>query len=164
MSQWIERVYTDHRQGLYGLALAILGLREDAEDAVHDAFARLCCRETNGLADPVAYAYAAVRNAALDRVRSCRAATVMVDRLFRSAPCPGGSPVETLVRQEQDRQVQAAVGALRADQREVVVMKIYGQLTFAQIAGVLDEPLSTVATRYQRALGEIRRLMEVKSP
>ena len=47
MGQWIERVYAEHRQGLYSLALVIVGVREDAEDAVHEAFARLCrCRRT----------------------------------------------------------------------------------------------------------------------
>ena len=54
--------------------------------------------------------------------------------------------------------------ALPAEKREVVVMKIYSGLTFAQIAAVLDEPLSTVATRYQRALDEIRLLLETRVP
>ena len=60
--------------------------------------------------------------------------------------------------------MQAAVEALPAEKREVVVMKLYGQLTFAQMAAVLEEPLSTVATRYQRALEELRELLEAKSP
>ena len=49
MGQWIERVYAEHRQGLFSLALAIVGVREDAEDAVHEAFARLCRVSTNGI-------------------------------------------------------------------------------------------------------------------
>ena len=44
-----------------------------------------------------------------------------------------------------------------------MVMRLYGQLTFAQMAAVLEEPLSTVATRYQRALDELRVLLEAKS-
>ena len=76
---------------------------------------------------------------------------------------PDGDPLTTILDQERDRQVQAAVEALPAEKREVVVMKLYGQLTFAQMAAVLEEPLSTVATRYQRALDELRVLLEAKS-
>jgi RNA polymerase sigma factor (sigma-70 family) len=164
VGQWIEQVYDGHRQGLYSLALAIVGTREDAEDAVHDAFARLCRARTNGMGDPVSYAYAAVRNAALDRVRSRRVIPEAACPLFRSMACSAGEPVRTLLDQERNRQVQAAVEALPAEKREVVVMKVYGELTFAQIAAVLNEPLSTVATRYQKALDEIRVLLEMKLP
>ena len=76
---------------------------------------------------------------------------------------PGGDPIITLLDQERNQQVQAAVDALPAEKREVVVMRLYGQLTFAQMAAVLEEPLSTVATRYQRALDELRVLLEAKS-
>ena len=76
---------------------------------------------------------------------------------------PTGEPIRTLLDEERDRQVQAAVEALPAEKREVVVMKLYGQLTFSQIAAVLEEPLSTVATRYQRALDKLRELLETKS-
>ena len=136
---------------------------EDAEDAVHEAFARLCRLQTNGMADPTAYVYAAVRNAALDRMRSSRVTSRVVGSLFRSMTNPTSNPLTTILDQERDRQVQAAVEALPAEKREVVVMKLYGQLTFAQMAAVLKEPLSTVATRYQRALDELRVLLEAKS-
>ena len=101
MGQWIEQVYDGHRQGLYSLALAIVGSREDAEDAVHDAVARLCRAQTNGMADPVAYAYAAVRNAALDRVRSRRVIPQAACPLFRSMACSAAEPVRTLLDQER---------------------------------------------------------------
>jgi RNA polymerase sigma factor (sigma-70 family) len=164
VGQWIEQVYDVHRQGLFSLALSIAGTPEDAEDAVHDAFARLCRSRTNGMADPVAYVFAAVRNAALDRLRNRRAIPETACPLFRSMACSAGEPMRTMLDQERDRQVQAAVESLAAEKREVVVMKIYGELTFAQIAAVLVEPLSTVATRYQKAMDEIRLLLERKLP
>ena len=64
MADWLETVYEEHRQGLFTLALAITGSREDAEDAVHDTFARLCRLQANCPADPAPYVFAAVRNAA----------------------------------------------------------------------------------------------------
>ena len=73
-------------------------------------------------------------------------------------------PGHGLAEREGDRQVQQAIESLAQDKRQLVVMKVYGRLTFAQIVAVLGEPLSTISSRYQRALDEIRSLMlEVQS-
>jgi RNA polymerase sigma-70 factor (ECF subfamily) len=55
--------------------------------------------------------------------------------------------------------VSTAVGALNADQREVVQLKIYGGLTFREIAEVTGVPLPTAATRYRTALELLRALL-----
>ena len=64
MKETLERIYWDHRQGLYTLALAITRRPERAEDAVQDAFARLWTASRRPTGDPVPYVFAAVRNAA----------------------------------------------------------------------------------------------------
>ena len=61
---------------------------------------------------------------------------------------------------ERDHLLQKAVGDLPDGQREVIVMKLYGGLTFEQIAAALDEPLSTVSSRYQRTLEQLRKNVE----
>src|SRR3954452_9099285 len=71
----LEDIYARHRQGLFTLALSITRCAARAEDAVHDAFVRLCRRrsvaaplEGTGAAsqpDAVAYVFASVRNAAV---------------------------------------------------------------------------------------------------
>ena len=45
-------------------------------------------------------------------------------------------------------------------QRETIVMKLYGNLTFDQIAQASDEPLSTVSSRYRRGLAALKESME----
>jgi RNA polymerase sigma-70 factor (ECF subfamily) len=50
----------------------------------------------------------------------------------------------------------AALARLDDDAREVVEMKIYGGLTFREIAGVTRLPQGTVATQYRRALESLR--------
>src|SRR5437868_4364722 len=65
-----ERIYAEHRRGLFALALTIARCSARAEDAVHEAFVRLWSgRDRLAVDDPVAYAYAAVRRAAIDQVR-----------------------------------------------------------------------------------------------
>jgi RNA polymerase sigma-70 factor (ECF subfamily) len=51
--------------------------------------------------------------------------------------------------------IEAALNQLPGDQREVVVMKIWGALTFAQIGEALGIPLNTAASRYRYALSRL---------
>ena len=55
--------------------------------------------------------------------------------------------------------VQFALASITDDQREVVTMKIYGELTFSEIAQATGLPLGTVASRYRAALGRMRELL-----
>lgn len=59
---------------------------------------------------------------------------------------------------ERARQLQEALQRLPAAQREVITLKIWGGLTFAEIAAVLEIPANTAASRYRYALEELRRL------
>ena len=58
------------------------------------------------------------------------------------------------------RAVASAVAALPAEQREVIVLKEYQDLTFVEIAEILGVPLSTVKTRLYRGLGQLRHRLE----
>lgn len=69
MDRELEDIYRSNRQGLYTLALSVTRNPQSAEDAVHEAFTRLLKVEKPKNVDWRAYAYQAVRNAAIDQVR-----------------------------------------------------------------------------------------------
>ena len=102
--------------------------------------------------DPGAYLFAATRSAAMDlvrrneRLKQREAAAVPSTALFVS-------PIESVERREA---IEAALARLQRDQCEVLVMKIWGGLTFAQIAAVLSIPPNTAASRYRYALEFMR--------
>ncbi len=158
--QELGRLYAEHRQGLFSLALAITRDAHGAEDAVHDAFARMVDADRVEADDPVGYAFRAVRNAAIDRRRRAAA----FDRAASGA-ASGGSvfdsePAADAVMRETASYVRAAIDHLPDAQRQTLVMRLYGGLTFEQIARTLDEPLGTVTTRYRRTLERIRGELE----
>ena len=64
--------------------------------------------------------------------------------------------------QERERNfiIRKEIESLDEPQREVVMMKLYGGLTFEQIAQVREEPLSTVSSRYARTLKNLKSKME----
>ena len=73
-----------------------------------------------------------------------------------NAPSPG----DALERNEQAMQVRAAVAKLSEADRQVLEMRYTAELTFAQIAEVLEEPLGTVLARGHRALKKLREIMK----
>lgn len=126
-----------------------------AEDAIHTAFTRLCQLEQTQIDDLTSYVFASVRNAALDGLRSQQRSNALQQSVFEQTirkPAVSVSPVANLLTNERDERLRKAVDALAADEREVVVMKIYSGLTFETIGRVLNQPAKTAATRYRRAL------------
>jgi RNA polymerase sigma-70 factor (ECF subfamily) len=97
----------------------------------------------------VAYLYSCVRSAAIDMDRSQRRQAAR-DRAAELPPASAFDP--SLERSERQARIESALNQLPADQREVVVMKIWGGLTFAQIGQALGVPLHTAASRYRIAL------------
>ncbi len=137
-----------------------LGSRADADDAMQETFLRLA-RMRGKLADVgnlAAYVFAVARNEAMRLARRrgrntlCEASPA-VDDLFVEA---GGDEIEA---RDNARQVTAALARLELKLREVVELKVYGGLTFVEISQATGLPQGTVATRYRRALAELRRLL-----
>jgi RNA polymerase sigma-70 factor (ECF subfamily) len=112
------------------------------------------CRNDGGegKADLVAYAYTAVRNAAIDQRRRMNAQP-KIDSIFNGRH---DAAERGAIEAERETVIAAAIEELPEEQREAVVLRVYAQLTFAQIARVVDAPLQTVATRYRRALERLR--------
>ena len=159
MRESLEGIYQDHRQGLFTVALSITRDADRAEDAVHDAFAQLCRGAGTPTGDPVAYTYAAVRNAAIDILRKRSEVAVDFDdrggaSMFHWRSAPGSDAAAEV--NEANTAVQSAIEELPDAQRQVLVMKAYAGLTFDQIAQACGEPLSTVASRYRRALETLK--------
>ncbi len=136
-----------HGPALVLFARQWLGRHADAEDAVQDGFVRLLnARRTPD--DRLAYLYACVRTAAIDAART-RARRKRVDE---KRATPESVFAEAPEQAELASAVDAALGGLPVEQREVVVMKIWGGLTFSQIAAALDLSPNTVASRYRYAI------------
>ncbi len=140
-------------QRLVRLAVTITGNQHDAEDAVQATLVKVADRP--GLlatADqPWPYLLRMVRNSAL----------VILKRKKRVASVDGITdlvaycPVDEAEQEDTHRAVWAALRTLPAEQSEVVVLKVWEELTFAQIASVLDVNASTVASRYRYALEKL---------
>ena len=65
--------------------------------------------------------------------------------------------VDELEQEETHREVWLAIRELPAEQAEVIVLKIWEEMTFAQIGQILETSPNTVASRYQYAIGKLSK-------
>ncbi|MFO0916944.1 MAG: RNA polymerase sigma factor [Planctomycetaceae bacterium] len=138
-------------------ASALLRNDSDAEDVVQTAIVRLA-RHPESLAAarmPWAYCLQVVRNEAM-RLLSKRRQTVMLPEQSLASPFRSWSIEEEETRQ----QVLRAVRRLPDEQGEVVILKVWENLTFLEIAAVTGESPNTVASRYRYALEKLERSLE----
>lgn len=123
-----------------------------AEDAVQEAFVALLAMrrgDVKKVADARAWMHRLARNAAVNMMRGDGR---------RRARERAASSAERVQAGGADDRVDLSV--LDNGQREVVVLRHVAQLTFDQIALVLDEPRSTLASRYQAAVTRLRVNLE----
>jgi RNA polymerase sigma-70 factor (ECF subfamily) len=151
----IEFLYRQHGPALLLFAQAVTGERGRAQDAVHQVFLKLIeKRSLSHVVDKKAYLFACVRNAALNESK-------LRDRNAPLDPDAAWfSPPERDYAGEQN--LRRALGALPNDQRQVMVLHIWGELTFSQISDLLDLSSNTAASRYRYALAKLRDSMFAK--
>lgn len=148
----LEQLYCQHRQTLFSLALTVTGCAELAEDAVHEAFVRLCRQDARPKGSFAAYVFAAVRHAAIDCRRRQARQKALVESVFEESAARFADHTNPNASAEELSHLTRLIDALEETIREIIVMKTFGNLTFDEIGQVLKMPGATVATRYRRAL------------
>ncbi|MGI8435585.1 MAG: RNA polymerase sigma factor, partial [Chthoniobacterales bacterium] len=145
--------FAEAAPGLVLFARQFVRTSADAEDIVQEAFVRFW-RKQHSIQNR-ALLFATVRSISLDLLRrdarrARREATAVADSDHEVAPqFESGSDTQRLLVREMDR--------LPAEQREVLVMKIWNELTFADIGNVLGISQNTAASRYRYALGALKK-------
>lgn len=140
---------------VYFYAFSLTGNRARAEDILQEAFVRLLQRDPAGIASVRGLLFAIARNLVRDEGRRAAAAGVVYP-ILESIPSDDslGPDAERLA------ELSRALAGLPAEQREVVILRIYADLPFAEIAGTLGIPEATVKSRYRYALNRLEELLE----
>lgn len=141
--------------GAHALALQMLGNPDDATDVVQDAIVKTL-RKSGGYdarIGPLApWFLRVVHNGCIDLIRCRRPEGESTDQLSE----PGPGPQEVLELSQRDRELQRALSRLSDAQRQIIVLRDYMDLSYAEIAGVLDIPAGTVMSKLHRARVALR--------
>lgn len=151
----IEQLYREYSGPLLLFAIAICNESSRAHDAIHQVFLKLM--ETGNLIKAVdirAYLFASVRNELFNHQKHQRKTAPMETEAMWFEPPDRDYAAEVNLRR--------ALQALPDDQRQVVLLHVWGELTFLQVAEVIGISANTVASRYRYALAKLRDAMSVK--
>ncbi len=149
----LKEVYEEYVSYIYGIVRALLHNKEEAEDITSDFFIRLW--EKSDTYKPggghKGWMATIARNMAVDYIRKHKREEFS----------------ETVSEQESDENVEhqvladisinEALSMLKESERKVVHLKIMGELTFKEIAEILDQPMGTVTWHYNQAIKKLRR-------
>jgi RNA polymerase sigma-70 factor (ECF subfamily) len=132
---------------------------DDAEDVVQETFLRLVRRaQWEGKpANPAAWLFTAVRNEAIDRIRKAKRRKQHEQKAAGERPVWLETPPDSSLQSEE---LLKFLDALPMEQREIVIARIWGGLTFDEIAALTGDSRTTVYRRYGEALEVLREKLD----
>jgi len=149
----VAEAYDAHAAVVYRLLLAILGQQDDAEDVLQDVFLALLNARSRRIRSLRAYVLAAARNRAISLLRR-RKRSQNIEHSLVTVPADCMPEDRSLYLA-----LQRALDQLPVDQKEVVVLKIYCEMTFLEISRVVRARPNTVSSRYRYAIEKLRRIL-----
>ncbi len=154
----LAALYDAHGAGLFAYACVLARSRAEAEDAVQETFARVAARARGleGVGDVKGYLYAALRNEVFRqrrrwRVWRARDESAGTLRFEAASAPPGEGPAA------DPAALSRAMAGLPDDQREAVFLKVWQEMTFAEIGELLGVPLDTAASRYRYGIEKLKK-------
>lgn len=160
----LERIYDSFAGGLYRYVLRILGSEEDARDVLQDVFVKLALsNKSMVLHHEKSFLFRMAHNLAMDLLRRRRSEGVRAERLKNLAESEDQSYL-TSMSLEADDSLNDALDILPVEQRTVVHLRIWDELTFEEIGTALGISLNTAASRYRYALEKLRAHLHTHQP
>jgi RNA polymerase sigma-70 factor, ECF subfamily len=159
----LHALYERAHRLVFTLAVRIVNSREIAEeltvDVFHDVWRRAAQYDAaNGTV--VGWIMNQARSRAIDRLRFEQRKKRVVPLAEVAKPeATADDPHEILDVDEQGRVLRAALTALTPNEREAIEIAFFSELTHAEVAERLAQPLGTVKTRIRSGLGKLRQAL-----
>lgn len=152
-----DSLYEQYKNMAFKTAYFITGSRQDAEDAVQDAFIKVwtgssALRENSGFK---AWMMRILTHDAYRMAKKRKREFPDDELVFKSENRTDISSLEHIMRKEEAMQISAAIGRLPVKQRVVVVLYYYNLLSVKEIAGILGITTGTVKSRLYAARNRI---------
>jgi len=158
-----EAVYKATSAKLFGVCLRIFPDRNEAEEALQDAYLTIWNKAASfeaGRASPISWLVAVTRNRAIDRLRSRgKAGLTSLDEAAEVAD-PAPLADAQLLSSSEDRVLHGCIEGLEQRDAHFIRSAFVGGATYADLAQREGEPLGTVKSRIRRALIKLRACME----
>jgi RNA polymerase sigma-70 factor, ECF subfamily len=167
-------LYDRHHERVFRTAYKVLGSTTDAADLTQEVFLHMArrIRGFRGDASLTSWVYRVTVNLAIDarRTRARRPARSLTPapgetttepeaRTRPGTSGPPSDPVDSSLQHERDEKVRRALDRLSPKLRAVVVLRYFENLSYEELADVLDTSIGTVKSRLNRAHAALERLL-----
>ncbi|HTF67093.1 MAG TPA: RNA polymerase sigma factor [Edaphobacter sp.] len=157
----------EHINGLFSYALVLTRNHSDAEDLVQETYIRAIGAKRRPPPDSniiKSWMLTILRNIWLNQLRQRRTTAKLIDTdtdesIGDIAIETSKDPYESYVSKVKSEQVRRAIQQLPVDFREIILLRVYGELSYQEIASVLGCPTGTVMSRLGRARSRLRTLL-----
>jgi len=156
----------EYLDGLYSYALALTRNHAEAEDLVQETYVRAmpAIGRLQVGSNIKGWIFTILRNVWLNQLRKRRNGPQMIeieveDVAANSIVEPSKDSYELYVSKMEAEQVRAAIQALSVDFREIILLREYEDLSYLEIASILNCPVGTVMSRLGRARAKLRALL-----
>jgi RNA polymerase sigma-70 factor, ECF subfamily len=158
--------FSEYLDGLYGYAMVLSRNSSEAEDLVQETCLR-ALRAIEGLraeASVKSWLFTILRNIWLNQLRQRRTAPDLIeldaDENGTYEPADAvQDPHKDLVNKVEREQVRVAIQHLPVEFREIIILREYEELSYQEIASLLECPIGTVMSRLARARARLRDLL-----
>lgn len=162
----LDQLYSESCPLLYSFALRLMENAADAEEVVLDVYSqvwRTARRFDEQRCSVWGWLEMITRSRAIDRLRS-RAGRRFesVGEVSVQVASPQALPDQESLFRQQDRLMRNALQALPVEQREAIELAYFSELTHAEVATRLQQPLGTVKTRIRLGMLKLREWMEAQ--
>jgi RNA polymerase sigma-70 factor, ECF subfamily len=164
----LDRLIDQYQYRLFRYLVYVTGDKARAEDFFQETWIRVLERghQYDGKSKFEAWLFAIARHLVIDWQRSKKAQSLdsltdpEQDKPLQVADEAGPSPLQQVLAQESEENVQSSLQRIPAIYREVLVLRFQEELQIEEMAGVLSIPVSTVKSRLYRGLDALRGALE----
>ena len=155
-----EELVARHARFMFQVAFGLLRNRQDAEDAVQEAFLKLYRTGAwRGMEEEKAYLARVAWRIAVERLPKRE----MVDGVVETLVSVGATPEASALRGAEEAQLRRLIDALPEDLRQTLVLSALEEMNSREVGLVMGIPEGTVRTRLMRARSELRKRFEAAS-
>jgi RNA polymerase sigma-70 factor, ECF subfamily len=158
-----EFLYRRTSAKLFGVCLRIFGNRNEAEEALQDAYLTIWNRAAafdRDKASPISWLVAVTRNRAIDRLRARDKGKPVDLEEAMAIPDPAPDAEKLLAEKDDARVVDSCIDRLDDRDANFIRAAFWNGRTYADLAVAESTPLPTVKSRIRRALIKLRHCLE----
>ncbi len=167
----LEKLIRRHKNRIFAYILMIVKEKELAEDLFQDTFIKVINTIRSGSYKEegkfIQWAMRIAHNLIIDHFRKSKRIPTIENRddfdIFEKVRIPVESVEERIITEQIHKDVKKLIDYLPKEQRDVLIMRHYGDMSFKDIAEVTNVSINTALGRMRYALINLRKLVDEKN-